>query len=36
VFSPNSQHVYFVSDREGKPAIYSVAVEKLVEETGGQ
>ena len=34
VFSPNSQHVYFVSDREGKPAIYSVAVEKLVEETG--
>jgi oligogalacturonide lyase len=36
VFSPNSQHVYFVSDRDGKPAIYSVAVEKLVEETGGQ
>ncbi|HLH43197.1 MAG TPA: hypothetical protein VKV74_09440 [Bryobacteraceae bacterium] len=36
VFSPNSQQVYFVSDRDGKPAIYSVAVEKLVEETGGQ
>jgi oligogalacturonide lyase len=36
VFSPNSQQVYFVSDRHGKPAIYSVAVEKLVEETGGQ
>ncbi|HEY6347731.1 MAG TPA: oligogalacturonate lyase family protein [Bryobacteraceae bacterium] len=36
VFSPNSQQVYFVSDRHGKPAIYSVTVEKLVEETGGQ
>jgi oligogalacturonide lyase len=34
VFSPNSQQVYFLSDRDGKPAIYSVAVEKLVEETG--
>jgi len=33
VFSPNSQHVYFGSDRHGKPAIYSIAVEKLVEET---
>ena len=36
IFSPNSQQVYFVSDRHGKPAIYSIAVEKLVEETGGQ
>ena len=33
VFSPDSQHVYFVSDRHGKPAIYSIAVEKLVSET---
>lgn len=33
VFAPNSQHVYFVSDRHGKRAIYSIAVEKLVEET---
>jgi oligogalacturonide lyase len=33
VFSPNSQRVFFVSDRHGKPAIYSLAVEKLVEET---
>ena len=33
VFAPNSQHVYFGSDRHGKPAIYSIAVEKLVEET---
>jgi oligogalacturonide lyase len=31
VFSPNSQRVYFQSDREGKPAIYSVNVEPLVE-----
>ncbi|HEY7335569.1 MAG TPA: oligogalacturonate lyase family protein [Bryobacteraceae bacterium] len=36
VFSPNSQHVYFVSDRHGKPAIYTVAVDKLVEQTGAQ
>jgi oligogalacturonide lyase len=34
IFSPDSQHVYFVSDRHGKPAIYSIAVEKLVSETG--
>ena len=33
IFAPNSQHVYFGSDRHGKPAIYSIAVEKLVEET---
>ena len=33
VFAPNSQHVYFGSDRHGKPAIYSIAVENLVEET---
>lgn len=36
VFSPDSQHVYFGSDRHGKPAIYSIAVEKLVTETGDQ
>jgi oligogalacturonide lyase len=33
VFSPNSQRVFFGSDRHGKPAVYSLAVEKLVEET---
>ena len=33
VFAPNSQHIYFGSDRHGKRAIYSIAVEKLVEET---
>jgi oligogalacturonide lyase len=32
-FSPDSQRVYFQSDREGKPAIYSLHVEKLVEKT---
>ena len=34
VFSPDSRRVYFQSDREGKPAIYSVNVETLVEPTG--
>lgn len=33
VFSPNSQSIYFGSDQHGKPAIYSMAVEKLVSET---
>jgi oligogalacturonide lyase len=32
-FSPNSQRVYFQSDREGKSSLYSVNVERLVEET---
>jgi oligogalacturonide lyase len=32
-FSPDSQRVYFQSDRHGKPAIYDVHVEKLVEKT---
>ena len=35
VFAPNSQSVFFVSDRHGKPAIYGVHVEKFVEETEG-
>lgn len=33
IFSPNSQRVYFQSDRLGKPAIFSVPVERLVEKT---
>jgi len=33
IFSPNSQRVFFTSDRDGKPAIYSMSVAKLVEET---
>ena len=34
VFSPDSQSVFFVSDRHGKSAVYRVSVEKFVEETG--
>ncbi len=33
VFSADSQWVYFVSDREGKPALYRMQVEDLVEAT---
>jgi oligogalacturonide lyase len=33
IFSPNSQNVFFVSDQHGKPAIYRIAVDKLVEAT---
>jgi oligogalacturonide lyase len=33
VFSPDSQRVYFQSDRHGKLAIYSMHIEKLVEKT---
>jgi oligogalacturonide lyase len=33
IFSPNSQNIFFVSDQHGKPAIYTMAVEKLVSET---
>lgn len=35
VFSPNSRRVYFESDRDGKPALYAVNVESLVEPTDG-
>jgi Tol biopolymer transport system component len=33
VFSPDSQRIYFQSDRSGKPAIYCMHVDKLVEKT---
>lgn len=33
VFSPDSRRVYFQSDHQGKPALYSVNVELLVEPT---
>jgi len=33
VFSPDSQSIFFASDRHGKSAIYRVHVEKFVEET---
>jgi oligogalacturonide lyase len=34
LFSPDSQRLYFQSDREGKSAIYSMHIERLVEKTG--
>jgi oligogalacturonide lyase len=34
IFSPNSQNVFFNSDQHGKPTIYRIAVDKLVEATG--
>ena len=33
IFSSNSQNVFFMSDQHGKPAIYRIAVDKLVEST---
>jgi oligogalacturonide lyase len=33
VFSPDSQRVFYQSDRDGKPAIYMVDVQRLVERT---
>ena len=33
IFSPNSQNVFFTSDQHGKPAIYRIAVDKLVAAT---
>jgi oligogalacturonide lyase len=33
VFSPNSQRIFFQSERHGKPALYSMTVDKLVEKT---
>jgi oligogalacturonide lyase len=35
-FSPDSQRIYFQSDRDGKPALYCMHVEKLVEKTDGE
>ncbi len=34
VFSPDSQNVFFTSDRKGKRALYRARVEKFVEQTG--
>jgi oligogalacturonide lyase len=33
VFSPDSRRIFFQSDRDGKPAIYSMVVDDLVEAT---
>jgi oligogalacturonide lyase len=35
VFAPDSQRVYFQSDRHGKPAIYCMHIERLVEKIEG-
>jgi oligogalacturonide lyase len=32
-FSPNSQRLFYQTDREGKPAIYCIALERFVERT---
>ncbi len=34
IFAPNSQRVFFQSDKDGKMAIYAMVVDRLVEETG--
>ena len=33
VFAPNSQSMYFQSDRHGRSALYSMAIDRLVEKT---
>jgi len=33
IFSPDSRRIYFASDRDGKPAVYRMSVERLVEPT---
>jgi oligogalacturonide lyase len=35
-FSPDSQRIYFQSDRDGKPALYCIHVERLVEKTDAE
>jgi oligogalacturonide lyase len=35
IFSPDSQRIYFQSDRDGKPAIFGIHVERLVEKIEG-
>ena len=32
-FSPDTQRLYFESDRDGKPAIYGLHMEKYLEKT---
>jgi oligogalacturonide lyase len=36
LFSPDSQRVFFQSDRDGKPAVYRVQVERFVENTDSE
>jgi oligogalacturonide lyase len=35
MFAPDAQRIYFQSDMHGKPALYSVHVERLVEKIEG-
>jgi oligogalacturonide lyase len=35
-FAPDTQRVYFQSDRDGKPAIYCMHVEKFLEKTASE
>jgi oligogalacturonide lyase len=35
-FSPDTQRLYFQSDRDGKPAIYSMHLEKFLDKTEGE
>jgi oligogalacturonide lyase len=35
-FAPDAQRIYFQSDRHGKPALYSMHVEHLVEKIGSE
>ncbi|HLK49636.1 MAG TPA: oligogalacturonate lyase family protein [Bryobacteraceae bacterium] len=34
MFAPDAQRIYFQSDRHGKPALYSMHIERLVEKIG--
>ncbi len=36
MFSPDAQRIYFQSDRDGKPALYAVHLERLVEKIEGE
>jgi oligogalacturonide lyase len=33
IFAPSSQRIFFQSDRSGKSALYTMAVDRLVEKT---
>ncbi|MGD1096261.1 MAG: oligogalacturonate lyase family protein [Bryobacteraceae bacterium] len=36
IFAPNSQRIFFTSDQHGKPAIYTMNIERFVEQTEEQ
>ena len=33
VFSPNSQRLFYQTDRQGKPAIFMMSIDRFVENT---